>query len=464
MNSELVEAFNLLSKVKNVDSTVLGNILEDVFTMMVHKEFGPDARFDVVVNTERGEIQVYVEKTVVETVTNPTSEISLEQVRLLTDEPLEVGEDYVEIVELERKIGRRAIRAGLQELVRRNKELEKDVLYNEYANSIGEIIVGEIYHQRRGDVYISHNKHELLLPRSEQISGEVYRKGASVRVLVKEVKRENGIPRVIVSRSSPDFIIKIFGMEIPEIFDGIIEIKAIAREAGERSKMAVISNDDRIDPVGACIGMKGVRIHAITRELNNESVDIITWSDDDEVFISRALSPAKVRKISLDRENRIVKVSVDESETSMAIGKGGQNIRLASKLTGFAIEIVRDDSDEYDMDLSELREELGEDVFKRLTNAGFTTAQEVLEKRNKALAKVTGLDSLKIDEMKKMIEREFENAVVEGEEDKATPISDEDVEETDESEYVAEQVNTDESEIEGELPRDESSEGQPTQH
>jgi N utilization substance protein A len=465
MNSELVEAFNLLSKEKNVESTVLGNILEEVFTMMVRKEFGPDARFDVVVNTERGEIQIIVEKTVVETVTNPASEISLEQVLLLTDEPLEIGEDYVEIVELERKFGRRAIRAGFQELVRRIKDLEKDALYNEYANSIGEIIVGEVYHQRRGDAYIIHNKHELLLPRSEQISGEVYRKGANVRALVKEVRRENGIPRVIISRSSPDFLIKMFGLEIPEIFDGIIEIKAIAREAGDRSKMAVVSYDDRIDPVGACIGMKGVRIHAITRELNNESVDIITWSDDDEVFIARALSPAKIRKISLDRDNHIAHVSVDESEASMAIGRGGQNIRLASKLTGYAIEIVRDDSEEYDMDLSELREELGEDVFKKLSDAGFTTAQEVLEKRNKTLAKVIGLDSQKIEEMKKMIEREFENAVVEEDREEATTdnSTDDDVDETDESESVAEQLHAEKANSEDELSQDEFSEGTQTQ-
>ena len=274
MNTELVEAFNFLSREKNVDRDVLGTILEEIFTMMVRKEYGEEAHFDVVVNIDRGEIQIYLQKTVVDAVSDPVKEISVEQVRKITDEPLEVGDDYVEILDFEKVFGRRIIRTAFQELVRRIKDLEKEVVFNEYAGTIGEIIVGEVYYQRKNDVYVLHNKNELLLPRTEQIAREKYRKGATIRAIVKEVIRDNGAPKVIISRSAPEFLAKLFALEIPEIYDGVIEIKAVSREAGDRAKIAVISYDDRVDPVGACVGMKGVRIHAVVRELGNENIDI----------------------------------------------------------------------------------------------------------------------------------------------------------------------------------------------
>jgi len=421
MNSELVEAFNALSREKNIDRDVLVTILEEIFRMMMRKEFSEDARFDVVVNVERGEIQIVHEKAIVETVTNPMTEISLSAVQKVTDEQLGVGEDYVEILDLEKTFGRRLIRTAFQELVRRIKDLEKDVIFNEYAGTVGEIIVGEVYHQRRGDVYILHNKNELLLPHAEQIARERYRKGATIRALVKEVVRENGVPRVIVSRSAPGFLVKLFSMEVPEIFDGIIEIKAVAREAGDRAKIAVISYDDRIDPVGACVGMKGVRIHAIVRELNSENIDIIQYSSDDEVFIARALAPAKLNSISLNRQAHTASVVIEEDQASAAIGKGGQNIRLASKLTGYEINLVRESMlEEYDMDLSELQEELGEQVYSILTEAEMLTAREVLDaKRNTLLTLLedAGMDDKAIDEMLEMIKQELEEAVVEGEEE-----------------------------------------------
>ena len=274
MNTDLVEAFNFLSREKNVDRDVLGTILEEIFTMMVRKEYGEEAHFDVVVNIDRGEIQIYLQKTVVDAVSDPVKEISVEQVRKITDEPLEVGDDYVEILDFEKVFGRRIIRTAFQELVRRIKDLEKEVVFNEYAGTIGEIIVGEVYYQRKNDVYVLHNKNELLLPRTEQIAREKYRKGATIRAIVKEVIRDNGAPKVIISRSAPEFLAKLFALEIPEIYDGVIEIKAVSREAGDRAKIAVISYDDRVDPVGACVGMKGVRIHAVVRELGNENIDI----------------------------------------------------------------------------------------------------------------------------------------------------------------------------------------------
>jgi len=416
MNTELVEAFNFLSREKNVDRDVLGTILEEIFTMMVRKEYGEEAHFDVVVNIDRGEIQIYLQKTVVDAVSDPVKEISVEQVRKITDEPLEVGDDYVEILDFEKVFGRRIIRTAFQELVRRIKDLEKEVVFNEYAGTIGEIIVGEVYYQRKNDVYVLHNKNELLLPRTEQIAREKYRKGATIRAIVKEVIRDNGAPKVIISRSAPEFLAKLFALEIPEIYDGVIEIKAVSREAGDRAKIAVISYDDRVDPVGACVGMKGVRIHAVVRELGNENIDIVPWTEDDETFITRALAPAKIKSISLNREERTASVLIDPDQASLAIGRGGQNVRLASKLTGFDIDIIRDASEEeYDMDLTELQEELGEDLFTKLSDAGYVTARDVLDAKRIVLLEIEGLDDDMIDKMRAMIKDELERAVIDEE-------------------------------------------------
>ena len=421
MNTELVEACNALVRAKNIDRDILVGILEDIFTSMVKKEYGEDASLQVVVNIERGEIEIFLEKKVVETVVNPVQEISLPQVQKLSEDELNIGDDYVEIINFVKVLGRRAIRMAFQELVRRIKDLEKDSIFNEYANLVGEVIVGEVYHQRGGDVYILHNKNELMLPRTEQISREKYKKGSSIRVIVKEVQRNDGIPRVIVSRSAPEFLAKLFTMEIPEIFDGVIEIKSVAREPGERAKIAVISNDDRIDPVGACVGMKGVRIHAIVRELSNENIDVVQFSDDEETFIARSLAPAKIKSISLNKHSRTANVFIDNDQASLAIGKSGQNIRLATKLTNYEINLVRDALDEvYDMDLTDLRDELGEDALTLLTENGFTTARDVLDAKRMTLLAIDGLDDDIIDQIREVIQDELDSAEVD--EEVVTPV------------------------------------------
>ena len=274
--------------------------------------------------------------------------------------------------------GRRLVVSAKQNLNQRIKEIERELIYNEYSNTIGDIIVGEIYQIRRNEILINHNRNELLLPKSEQIFKERYKKGDTIRAVVKEVRKNAGNPVVIVSRADPKFLAKLFELEIPEIYDGIIEIKRIAREPGERAKVAVESHDDRIDAVGACVGMKGVRIHTIVRELNNENIDVINYSDEARRFIPRALAPAKLKTIELNKEAKTANVLVAADQVSLAIGRNGQNIRLASKLTGYEINLIKEGGeDEYDIDLVEFEEELGEELYheacRRRTEAARTS-------------------------------------------------------------------------------------------
>jgi N utilization substance protein A len=397
---------------KRIDKDMLTGIIEDVFSMMVRKKYGLEARFDVVVNMDKGDIEIYLEKAIVETVTDPLTQIDLASVRKKTDEPLDVGDDFVEVVDLQ-SFGRRLIVSAKQNLNQRIKEVEKEIIYNEYSSTVGEIIVGEIYQIRKGEILINHNRNELILPKSEQIARERYRKGETLRAIVKEVRKSTSSPMVIISRADPKFLAKLFEIEIPEIYDGIIEIKAVAREAGERSKVAVESHDDRIDAVGACVGMKGVRIHAIVRELNNENIDVIPYSDNPTVFIQRSLAPAKLKNIEIDQAAKRAAVTVDKDQVSLAIGRNGQNIRLASKLTGFEIDLIKEGvDDEYDMDLAEFREELGEPLLERLVDEGYETARNVLEASTEDLLEIEGLNEEKIRAIKEMMQREFEQADV----------------------------------------------------
>ncbi|HUI64236.1 MAG TPA: transcription termination factor NusA, partial [Bacteroidota bacterium] len=293
MNSEIVESFAQMVREKGIDKDILTGIVEDVFSMMVRKKYGQDAKFDVVVNMDKGDIEIFLEREVVETVENPVTQIDVQTAREISGEELGVGEDFVEVIPLV-NFGRRLVVSAKQNLNQRIKEIERESIYNEYSNAIGDIVVGEIYQIRRNEILINHNRNELLLPKNEQIFKERYKKGDTIRAVVKEVRKNAGNPVVIVSRADPKFLSKLFELEIPEIYDGIIEIKQIAREPGERAKVAVESHDDRIDAVGACVGMKGVRIHTIVRELNNENIDVINFSDQPLVFIQRALAPAKL--------------------------------------------------------------------------------------------------------------------------------------------------------------------------
>jgi N utilization substance protein A len=423
MNVEIVESFSQMVREKRMDKDMLAGIIEDVFSMMVRKKYGQEARFDVVVNMDKGDIEIYLEKQIVEQVTDPSTQIDLESVRKKSDEPLNVGDDFVEVIDLQ-SFGRRLVISAKQNLNQRIKEIEKEIIYNEYSTTVGEIIVGEIYQIRKGEILIIHNRNELILPKSEQIARERYRKGETLRAIVKEVRKNASSPLVIISRADPKFLAKLFEIEIPEIYDGIIEIKAVAREAGERSKVAVESHDDRIDAVGACVGMKGVRIHAIVRELNNENIDVINYSSKPAVFIQRALSPAKLKNVEVDETAKTATVLVDKDQVSLAIGRNGQNVRLASKLTGYEINLVKEGvEEEYDMDLGEFREELGEPLYERLVDEGYDTARKVIDASAGDLMEIEGLTEEKVQSIKAMMQQELEEADIEEESDEPAGVS-----------------------------------------
>jgi N utilization substance protein A len=304
MNYDIVESFAQMVREKGIDKDVLGGILEEIFGLLVKKKYGEEAKFDVVVNMDRGDIEIFLEREIVDVVEDPNRQISIDEVNKKgNQDDLEVGEDFVEKIELA-SLGRRLVVLAKQSLNQKIRELEKEIIYNEYNELLGEIVVGDIYQIRKNDILVNHNKNELVLPRNEQIPFEKYKKGETIRAIVKEVRKGNSGPVIVISRSDNMFLRRLFEIEIPEIYDGIIEIKSIAREPGERAKIAVESQDSRIDAVGACVGMKGVRIHAIVRELNNENIDVVSYSDDPIIFIQKSLAPAKLKKIELDEDEK----------------------------------------------------------------------------------------------------------------------------------------------------------------
>ncbi len=412
MNYDIVESFAAMVKEKGIDKDVLGGILEEIFGLLIRKKYGEEAKFDVVVNTDRGDIEIFLEREIVEKVEDPNTQISIDEVNKRgNEEELEVGDDYVEKIELS-SLGRRLIVLAKQSLNQKIRELEKDIIYNEYQELLGEIVVGDIYQIRKNDILINHNKNELILPRSEQIPFERYKKGDTIRAIVKEVRKGNSGPVIIVSRSDNMFLRRLFEIEIPEIYDGIIEIKGIAREPGERAKIAVESQDARIDAVGACVGMKGVRIHAIVRELNNENIDVINYSDDPIVYIQRSLAPAKLKRIEVDEDERKAVVNADSDQVSLIVGRNGVNIRLAMKLTGYEIEIIREEKafEEYeeDIELIDLKDELGAEVYEILINHRYDTALEVLTAGPEKLKEIEDFDEDKINEIIDIIKSQFE--------------------------------------------------------
>jgi transcription termination/antitermination protein NusA len=412
MNFDIVESFAQMVRDKGIDKDVLGGILEEIFGLLVKKKYGEEAKFDVVVNMDRGDIEIFLERSVVDQVTDPNAQISLEEINKKGNpDELEVGDDYVEKIELT-TLGRRLVTLAKQSLNQKIRELEKDIIYNEYNELLGEIVVGDIYQIRKNDILVNHNKNELLLPRNEQIPYERYKKGETIRGIVKEVKKGNSGPLIIISRSDNMFLRRLFEIEIPEIYDGIIELKAIAREPGERAKVAVESQDKRIDAVGACVGMKGVRIHAIVRELNNENIDVINFSEDPLIFIQRSLAPAKLKKIDIDTHAKKAVVTADSDQVSLIVGRNGVNIRLAMKLTGYEIEILREEKpfEEYeeDIELIDIKEELGNDIYELLINHRYDTAIEVLTAGPEKLKEIEGLDDEKIAFIIETIKSQFE--------------------------------------------------------
>jgi len=367
MKSEIVEAFVQMAKLKGIDRDILESVIKDSFRKMMEKKHGLEANFDVIVNMEKGNIEIFLYKTVVEEVANPSIEIDRETAVEKSGDDVEIGEEFVEEIPIE-EFGRRSVLNLKQNLNQKLREIDKEVTYNFYKDQLGEILVGEVYQIKPGSILLMHNGNELLFPKEEQIAKEKYKKGDNIRVLIKKLeKKSSGPTNVIVSRADDKFLYKLFELEIPEIYDGILEIKAIARDPGERAKISVVSNDDKIDAVGACVGMKGMRIHSIVRELCNENIDVINFTADNALYIARALAPAKLQEIHIDNENKVAQIYADNDQLSLIIGKNGQNIKLASKLTGFQIDVIRENEEE--------NEESSEDDISDEENSGITDTE-----------------------------------------------------------------------------------------
>ncbi len=410
----IVEAFAEMARSKNIDRDLLQGIMEDTFAQMVRKKYGQETDFEIVVNMDRGEIEIYLIREVVETaeeVEEDAHQVTLEEANK-GDEEHEVGDEHLTELNLENlaeNFGRRMISMAGQMLGQRVREVEKENVIGEYSEKVGEIIVAEVYQVRRSDVYVQHNKVELRMPRAEQIWRERYKKGETLRALLKEARAEEGTasqPEIIISRSDPAFLRKLMEIEIPEIYDGIIEIEAIAREPGERAKVAVMSHDERVDPVGACVGMKGVRIHSIVRELSNESIDVIPFDPEPRAFITRALSPARIKEIAIDEETKTATVLVADDQVSLAIGRGGQNVRLAMKLTGYTIDLVKEGGE--DIELVEFKEEIGDAMYDAMIQLDIETAKEFLRHDEDALLAIEGMSPEKLHAIRSSMILEFD--------------------------------------------------------
>jgi transcription termination/antitermination protein NusA len=409
MKSDIVEAFSILVKEKSIDKDVLSKIIEEIFLSMIKKKFGSNENFDCFVNMDKGEIEIYQSKTIVEKVENEVVEITIQDARK-TEPDLEIGDEFLEIID-PATFGRRLIISAKQNLNQRIKEVEKELVFAEFQNRIGEIISGDIRQINRDEIRLNADKTEVILPKHEQIPTERYRRGETLRGIIKEVNMTSRGPEIIISRANDSFMVRLFELEVPEIYEGIIEIKTIAREPGERTKIAVCSNDKRIDAVGACVGMKGMRIQAIVKELNNEKIDIINWSSEPEIFITRALSPAKPKRIAIDDEEKKVIAVLEDEQISLAIGKGGQNRRLASKLTGYNIQTMREDEykklmdaeKDLDQPLSEVPD-LTENIINKLIKGGFETIRDIAESNVSDLVQVPGIGEKTALKIKKSID------------------------------------------------------------
>jgi N utilization substance protein A len=408
----LVETFSDFKTGKNIDRPTMVRVLEDVFRTLIRKKYGSDENFDVIVNTQKGDLELWRVREIVPDgeVTDDRGQISISEA-LAIDEDYEVGEECYEQLELI-DFGRRAIMAARQTLISRIMELEKDEIYKSYVDRVGEMIVGEVHQILKRDILVLDDStgHELLLPRNEMIKGDYFRKGDMVRGVISNVEMKNNNPSVIMSRTSERFLEKLLEQEVPEIEDGLISIRKIVRIPGERAKVAVESYDDRIDPVGACVGMKGSRIHGIVRELKNENIDIVNFTNNLTLFIQRSLTPAKVSRIDLDLDTRRANVYLEPDQVSLAIGKGGSNIKLASQLTDLEIDVFRN-VEEYeidDVDLDEFRDEIEQWVIDSLKSIGCDTARSVLNLSRDELIRRTDLEEETIGDIMKVLAAEFE--------------------------------------------------------
>jgi N utilization substance protein A len=411
--SELIDSFADFAKQKNIDRPTMIRILEDVFRNMIKKKYVSDENFDVIVNADKGDLEIWRFREIVEDDSEDiwdADKISLTEAKKIEPD-FEVGEEVAEEIFLE-DFGRRAVTTARQTLIQKVKDLEKDILFQKYKDIVGEIITGEVYQVLSREVLLIDGEgNEIAIPRGEQIPKDRYRKGENVRSIVHKVEMVNGNPKIILSRTSPVFLERLFEQEVPEVYDGLITIKKVVREPGERAKVAVESYDDRIDPVGACVGMKGSRIHAIVRELQNENIDVINYTENLELYISRAMSPAKLTSMKIDKENGRVQVFLKPDQVSLAIGKGGLNIKLASRLVGYEIDVFRDLEglqQEEDVDLSEFTDEIEAWVLDELKRIGLDTAKSVLMLNKEELVRRTDLEEETVENVLNILKREFE--------------------------------------------------------
>ncbi len=407
----MIDTFSEFKELKNIDRATMMTVLEDVFRGLMVKNYGSDENFDIIINIDKGDFEIWRNREVVDDaeIEDANLQIALSEAKKI-DEDYEVGEEVTDEVKLV-DFGRRAILSLRQNLTSRILDLEKNNLFAKYKDRIGEVVTGEIYQVWKREILVLDDEgNELILPKSEQIPSDYFRKGDTIRAVVIKVEMKNNNPLIVLSRTSPVFLERLFELEVPEIFDGLITIKKIVRVPGERAKVAVESYDERIDPVGACVGMKGSRIHGIVRELKNENIDVINFTNNVQLFIQRALSPAKISSIKLNDEKNEAEVFLQPNEVSLAIGKGGLNIRLASQLTGYEIDVYREgvEEDEEDVSIEEFADEIESWIIDELKSIGCDTAKSILDLSVEDLVKRTDLEEETIREVVKVLNAEFE--------------------------------------------------------
>ena len=407
----LIDSFSEFKETKNIDRATLVSVLEECFRSVIAKIYGSDENYDVIVNPDKGDFEIYRNRKVVPDgeVKDPNLEISLSEARAVEDD-YEVGEEVSQLVKFS-DFGRRAILTLRQTLASRILELEHDTLYNQYKDRIGEVVTAEVYQTwKRETLLVDDENNELLLPRTEQIPGDFFRKGETARAVISRVDNSNGTPRIILSRTDPAFLQRMLEAEVPEIQDGLITIHKVARIPGERAKVAVESYDDRIDPVGACVGVKGSRVHGIVRELRGENIDVVCWTSNPQLLITRALGPATVNSVVLNEEEHKAEVYLDPDQVSLAIGKGGMNIKLASMLTGYTIDVFREveNEDDDDVSLDEFKDDIEPWIIDELKKIGFATARDVLGAPREMIIQRADLEEETVDEVLRILASEFE--------------------------------------------------------
>lgn len=408
----LIDSFQEFKDAENIDRPTLMKVMEDVFKTLIRKKYGSDECFDVIVNDQKGDLEIFRRRTIVDDddLYNTLTEIEYKDA-IKIEPDYQVGEELYEEVDIQKEFGRRAILAGKQTLAARINDLKKNILIKKYEERVGEIVSGEVYQVWKKEVLLLDEEgNEMLLPKSEQIPTDYFKKGESVRGVVKKVELKNSQAVIILSRTSPLFLEKLLEIEVPEIFDGLIVVKKIVRDPGERAKVAVESYDDRIDPVGACVGMKGSRIHGIVRELKNENIDVINWTSNTQLLIQRSLTPAKITNMELDNEKMHANVYLKPDQVSLAIGRRGVNIKLACELTGYEIDVFRDNEgevEEFDIDLDEFTDEIEPWVIDELKRVGCDTGRSVLELTAEELERRTDLEKETIEEVRRILKEEF---------------------------------------------------------